>query len=56
MENSQSRGETSPSETRHKPAAAITTFTASAIAVADMVGIGVFTSLDDFILDVVIDE
>ncbi len=51
MGKSQSRGEENPGERQRKPAA-ITTFTASAIAVADMVGIGVFTSLGFQVIDI----
>lgn len=51
MENSQPRGEKRPTEPPRKRAG-ITTFTASAIAVADMVGIGVFTSLGFQVADI----
>lgn len=46
-----SRGEDRPGQ-RQRKIAGITTFTASAIAVADMVGIGVFTSLGFQVSDI----
>ena len=48
---SNSRGEGRPGQ-RQRKFAGITTFTASAIAVADMVGIGVFTSLGFQVSDI----
>ena len=48
---SKTRGEDRPGQRRRNPAG-ITTFTASAIAVADMVGIGVFTSLGFQLIDI----
>ena len=51
MEKTQPRGEKRPGEPKQSRAG-ITTFTASAIAVADMVGIGVFTSLGFQVADI----
>ena len=48
---SKTRGEDRSGQRRRNPAG-ITTFTASAIAVADMVGIGVFTSLGFQLVDI----
>ncbi len=48
---SKTRGEDRPGQRRRNPAG-ITTFTASTIAVADMVGIGVFTSLGFQVIDI----